>query len=214
MKKIKEIACGDWHLGWGIGHNKVGKLSVDDSGVFTWRGHSKSRHGYVTNKGATLVFTTDGESISVISAKGSAPEESELLKAVRKLTDTKPINQQAMKRYSIWKASIDTYRVHDTRTGLIKVVGEFAAVGCTFHVDDVARIEAERNGYKNSGDPLDYFAWIEADQVTANAARVLYPAKVFFNPFRVSRFVNRATGAAVHAAQIVTAVGNTLSFKP
>jgi hypothetical protein len=29
-KKIKTVPCSDWHLGWGFGHDHIGKLTIND----------------------------------------------------------------------------------------------------------------------------------------------------------------------------------------
>lgn len=93
-KNMNKTDCGDWHLGWGYGGlNKVGNLTMitppDKKGMasFEWKGRSQGRHGQKFNYGAFLKFTSDGEKIVKGEQEGSAPVQSEILKAVSVLLD-------------------------------------------------------------------------------------------------------------------------------
>ncbi len=117
-----------------------------------------------------------------------------------------------MKRYKIWKAGLNSYRVLDRSSGALTVLDDIVALNCTTHVDTNQYCEAKENGFKDSGNPLDCFAWIDADKVVANTSRVLYPKRLLFNPFKGNKFINRSTGETILTANIITTVGNTLSY--
>ena len=85
--KNKSVSCGDWHLGWGFGGNdKIGKLSVNEDGVYTWKGSSQGRHGQKWNKGAYITFKlNDKDGVKVIESNGSHPRWTEIMKSVNEL---------------------------------------------------------------------------------------------------------------------------------
>lgn len=117
-----------------------------------------------------------------------------------------------MKRYKIWKASIDTYRVLDTMTGQTRTTENLVAVGCDLLVSCKAYLQAKANNFANSGRADDYFAWIAADKVVDNKERVLYPKRVFYNPFKSRFFRNRETNQIILSAKIITTKGNLLTY--
>lgn len=117
-----------------------------------------------------------------------------------------------MKRYKIWKAGLHSYRVLDRSNGALTVMHDLIALNCTTHVNTNQYIAAKERGFKDSGNPLDCFAWIDADKVVANTSRVLYPKRLLFNPFKDNKFINRVTGETILSTNIVTTVGNTLSY--
>lgn len=117
-----------------------------------------------------------------------------------------------MKRYKIWKAGLHSYRVLDRSNNELTVMDDLVALDCTTHVDTSQYLVAKEGGFKDSGNPLDCFAWIDADKVVANTSRVLYPKRLLFNPFKGNKFINRATGEPILSANVVTTVGNTLSY--
>lgn len=82
-----KMNCGDWHLGWGYGgHDKVGRLTDNGDGTFTWKGRSQGRHGSKWNYGAFVTFKLlDGE-IEVIDSKGGYPVTKELVTCAEELT--------------------------------------------------------------------------------------------------------------------------------
>jgi hypothetical protein len=113
-------------------------------------------------------------------------------------------------RFKIWKASITEYRIQDTVTGEIKVLENFTAVGCELKVNLNLYNQAEQNCFANSGNPFDYFAWIEA--VTIAPAEKEPVKKVFYNPFKSMFFRDRETLEQKHFANKIVFNGNTLSY--
>lgn len=51
---LKTTKCSDWHLSWGLGTNKLGKLHLLSNGYFIWEGIAQSRHGLVYGYGFIL----------------------------------------------------------------------------------------------------------------------------------------------------------------
>lgn len=118
-----------------------------------------------------------------------------------------------MKRYKIWKASINAYRVLDTQTGETFVLSNLTLMGVVFKVDVKGYFKAANKKFADSGDPNDYFAWMEADSFSLNNQAVLYPSRVFYNPFKSFWFKDRATSQEISSASLVTTVGNILSYR-
>ena len=118
-----------------------------------------------------------------------------------------------VKRFKIWKADIDSYRVLDRHTGELSVVSDLVAINCLFVVDASEYCEAAKSGFIDSGNPLDCFAWIDADKVSRNTQRVAYPKTVFYNPFKHESFRDKNTFETLTAARIVTTIGNRLTYK-
>lgn len=55
--KVIQVECSDWHRTWGLGTNKIGKLSRGDSpGTYVWTGHQQGRHGQVYMRRHSIVF--------------------------------------------------------------------------------------------------------------------------------------------------------------
>lgn len=119
-----------------------------------------------------------------------------------------------MKRYKVWKAGINSYRILDTSTGETKVADNIVMVGCKLMVNCKGYLKAKVNNFVNSGNPFDYFAWIEADKVVDNKEVVLYPKQVFYNPFKSRFFRNRETNTIIVAAEVITTKGNLLTYAP
>lgn len=117
-----------------------------------------------------------------------------------------------MRRFKIWKASIDSYRVLDTVTGNVDVVSNLTLKDVVFRVDTKKYLQSSKDGFKDSGDPNDYFAWMEADSLVVNKEAVLYPNKVYYNPFKAMCFRDRVTSQEIFNARLVTTIGNILSY--
>lgn len=115
-------------------------------------------------------------------------------------------------RYKIWKDSINTYKILDTESDLISICTNFYALDCIFNVDIKDYIKAEAEGFVNSGDPDDYFAWIAANKVYVKDEIVHSNAPVYYNPFKHPFFRNKHTNKIVHIARSVMVTGNTLSY--
>jgi hypothetical protein len=115
------------------------------------------------------------------------------------------------KRFRIYKADIDTYRVLDTLTDrLIPQVGRYITVNePVFRVDDEKYQKASLTNFQNSGDPMDYFAWIECDSFSWG---VLYqaPYQIKFNPFKSNKFRLVPDLFWVTEAKVCTILGNDL----
>jgi hypothetical protein len=45
LNPVNNTKCSDWHLTWGLGTNKFGKLFLLNNGDFFWYGQSQGRHG-------------------------------------------------------------------------------------------------------------------------------------------------------------------------
>lgn len=116
-----------------------------------------------------------------------------------------------MKRYRIYKASIHTYRVLDLQTGnLIDGTYRFLTIdNPRFRVNHRKYQEAAKGGFKNSGDPLDYFAWIETDSFTVGAS-FMPSRQVKFNPFKADKFMAVDSGDEVREADVCVITGNNL----
>lgn len=92
-KKITSIACSDWHRGWGIGYNTIGRLhKTETPNVFTWKGRNQGRHGQKWNRGTVLTFKhNDGsepdQMFTIIERKGSGslPYWEDVIKAINTL---------------------------------------------------------------------------------------------------------------------------------
>lgn len=116
-------------------------------------------------------------------------------------------------RYKIWKASITEYRVLDTWTGEVTVMDTFTAVNCTFRTDEIKYDEARNKNFVNSGDPNDYFAWIECTSILPFNNEVA-EKRVFYNPFKGNNFNDRETMNPVLSAHYVEIKQNLLSYVP
>lgn len=114
--------------------------------------------------------------------------------------------------YRVWKASITEYRVQNMTTKEIVVAENLTLTNCRFKVSLRRLREAKAKSFQNSGNPMDYFAWIECDAVKI-AKRNLLPNKVFYNPFRGCFFRNRETLKRVSTAKKIIINGNTLSYE-
>jgi len=94
-KSQKSVPCSDWHRGWGIGHNKIGKLYANEEpDTYTWKGHCQGRHGQKWNAGSVVTFKAneDGEVVETLQTNGKSalPDYRDVAKAVITL---KRINQ-------------------------------------------------------------------------------------------------------------------------
>lgn len=123
-------------------------------------------------------------------------------------------------RYRVYKSGIDTYRVWDAQTGqFVTDSAQFLVLKNARPMVDVNRYEhAKSLQFANSGDPLDYFAWLECDsfeikrgpQVFQRVSHVL-----FYNPFKHHLFRDRSTGQAFgrsHRFGHVLIEGNQLRY--
>lgn len=123
--------------------------------------------------------------------------------------------------YHVYKASITEYRVLNTLTGEFE---ETAAKGLTirnprFVCDQTGFEKAETNAFQNSGDPLDYFAYIECDElplITGNIDPELIIKcnfkQVKFNPFKFSYFFDNETLTPINEAATCMISGNFLAY--
>lgn len=114
-------------------------------------------------------------------------------------------------KYIIWKASITEYRVLNTITGKMQILDRFTAVNCTLNVNVFKYERAKENNFANSGDPNDYFAWIEASEVLPFNNEVA-KNNVFYNPFKASTFRDRATEQTIDRANFIEINLNTLNY--
>ncbi len=113
--------------------------------------------------------------------------------------------------FRIWKASITEYRIKNMITNEVKVMENFTAVGCELKVNLKQYYEAKKVGFVNSGNPFDYFAWIEA--VTVAPAEAELPNKVYYNPFKSPFFRDRESGKVKQRTNKIVFNQNTLSYE-
>mgnify|MGYP001235079926 CR=1 FL=1 len=85
--KTKWVSCGDWMDTWGLGTNKIGKLSKGDLlDRYVWKGLSQGRHGQVYRKTYTVVFTYNSETGEIITdGNGSLPTGKHVVNAINQL---------------------------------------------------------------------------------------------------------------------------------
>jgi hypothetical protein len=114
--------------------------------------------------------------------------------------------------YKIWKASIEEYRIKDMATNEVRVLKDFTLLGCKFKVNLKLYNEAKKNNFENSGNPFDFFAWIEADEVLTIVEPLLND-KVFYNPFKGAFFKDRESGKQTSVVSKLVIKGNTLSYE-
>lgn len=116
-----------------------------------------------------------------------------------------------MKKFRIYKASKHTYRVLHVETGVIVVdkCHSITAADPTFVVDQSGYLKAKEKGFVNSGDPLDYFAYIETNSVILGAT-FQAPTRIKFNPFKAGHFFRDSDLSEIKVAKVVTVIGNDL----
>ena len=82
---MKSVHCSDWGRGWGYGGNdKIGKLSLNEDGSYTWTGHSQGRHGRKWGYCSTTFIVSEDGSINR-TAGGSLPDFRDVREAIRVL---------------------------------------------------------------------------------------------------------------------------------
>ena len=86
------VPCSDWWRSWGLGHNKLGKLSRIDETHFLWKGKSQGRHNQtLRNTWSTILTVEDGH---IINATDSYPEREDVLKAIETLKNIEHENSK------------------------------------------------------------------------------------------------------------------------
>lgn len=116
-----------------------------------------------------------------------------------------------MKRFKVWKASITEYRIKDNLTNEVKVLDKFTLVGCEFKVNLKQYHEAKQINFENSGNPFDFFAWIEADEIKQFEVEPI--DKVYYNPFKSPFFRDRESSKVKQFATKVVINQNVLSYE-
>lgn len=117
-------------------------------------------------------------------------------------------------RYHVFKADKHHYRVYDTiGKKFVENSCRFLTVYNPLFLVDVKKMaRASSSGFKNSGNPMDYFAYIETDiyKIGVNP-RLSLSNRVKFNPFR-NPFFFREDGfeSPVFGSPICTITGNEL----
>lgn len=119
-------------------------------------------------------------------------------------------------RYHIYKSSIDTYRVWDTlaQEFVFEGVSNLFIQSAKFCVDSEKYDLAKKQRFLNSGDPLDYFAWIGTNckpvvyQLLPNGLGLVHQIK--FNPFKSKFFRLVQGGSEINSSGFVFTVGNNL----
>jgi hypothetical protein len=114
-------------------------------------------------------------------------------------------------KYIIWKASITEYRVLNTVTGEMQILDRFTAVNCTFNVNVFKYERAKETSFANSGNPNDYFAWIECQAILPFNNEIA-KQNVFYNPFKASTFRDRVTEQTINKANFIEINLNTLAY--
>lgn len=113
--------------------------------------------------------------------------------------------------FRIWKASITEYRIKNMITNEVKVLTNFTAVGCELKVNLKQYYDAKKIGFVNSGNPFDFFAWIEAEAILP--AEVDLVSKVYYNPFKSPFFRDRESGKVKQKVNRIVINQNTLSYE-
>lgn len=113
--------------------------------------------------------------------------------------------------YRIWKASITEYRVQNLETKEVLILSNFVALGCELKVNLKQYYDAKKQCFVNSGNPFDYFAWIEAKEI--KPAEADKANKVFYNPFKSPFFRDRESNDIITFSNKITINGNTLSYE-
>lgn len=91
MKTKSKVACSDWHLSWGLGTNKIGKLEKLDGNKYRWTGRAQGRHGQILMSRYTVEFLFVSENEEIVKCAGfeynPLPQKSEVLKAIKLLNE-------------------------------------------------------------------------------------------------------------------------------
>lgn len=124
--------------------------------------------------------------------------------------------------FHIYKASITEYRILDTESGGFITTD---AKGLTikdprFIVEAAGFLEAKKKSFKNSGDPFDYFAYIECEEIPLITDDIdpeliiKYNFKqVKFNPFKFDYFFDNETLSPINEAATCVISGNFLAYQ-
>lgn len=124
--------------------------------------------------------------------------------------------------YKIWKHDMDSYWVErlsrngkgDYIANKLEKHSNLLLLNCRFIVDHRKYDAAKQVGFNNSGDPQDYFAWIEALNVIPNPGNKewIFDNKLYFNPHKSLYFKDRDSDEILLQADFVSTVGNILYY--
>lgn len=100
--------------------------------------------------------------------------------------------------YRVYKSGIYTYRVWDASTGIFVVdeAKNLVLHNVTPRVDTERYRAAHKNRFQNSGDPLDYFAWLECEKFELKQEQEVFRRiqnVLFYNPFKHHLFRDKNT---------------------
>jgi len=88
-KVLSKVACSDWHLTWGLGTNKLGKLEKLETNKYRWTGWAQGRHGQILRSRYTVEFLFVSDTQEIVKCSGfedkPLPTTSEVLKAIKLL---------------------------------------------------------------------------------------------------------------------------------
>ena len=92
MKTKTTVACGDWYRTWGLGTNKLGKLTKGElEGIYIWKGHQQGRHGqkYTKKYSITFKYLGENEGIEILTNESgySLPDYRDIFEAIRILNN-------------------------------------------------------------------------------------------------------------------------------
>lgn len=116
--------------------------------------------------------------------------------------------------YHVYKKDIENYRVYDTMQDKIVHEGsQLFVYNPRFIVNYDGYLEAEKNNFINSGDPDDYFAWIECDNLLTKVTQeqaLSHRTNIYFNPYKMFYFAKRHSMEPIIRAPSVVIRGNFL----
>ena len=89
VKEMASVKCSDWHLTWGFGTNKIGRLYYDPKDdIYIWRGHCQGRHGNKWNENSEYHFKMVAGKVEEVwtnQGSGILPRRDEFQKSINEL---------------------------------------------------------------------------------------------------------------------------------
>jgi hypothetical protein len=120
-----------------------------------------------------------------------------------------------VEKFRVYKKDITHYRIEAWSNGqwvsipFVEYPENLVLNGCKFVVNEAGRLDTVNN--KKDGADAGVFAWIECKGFELRKADH-FEKNVFFNPYRVSNFVDRKTENAIYFCDSVVIQGNILSY--
>lgn len=118
-----------------------------------------------------------------------------------------------MSKYKVWKKSINEVRIADREGNIVYEGPTVELTNPTFRVNYDGYLEAKKRNFKDSGNPLDFFSWIECDDFTVNpkVPTFGYRNRIRYNPFvHPDWHMRNNVDHSVRSAKSCYIVGNSL----